>query len=88
MQNHQVSVNGGNDKSTFSSSLSYFTQEGIIGGSKSQFDRYTARLNSTHKVNKIFTFGNNLAYTHLIKRGIGTNQSFNGAYSSALNLDP
>ncbi len=36
----------------------------------------------------MFRFGNNLAYTHLVKRGIGTNQSFNGAYSSALNLDP
>jgi TonB-linked SusC/RagA family outer membrane protein len=88
MQNHQISVTGGGDKSTFASSLSYFTQEGIIGGPKSQFERYTARLNSSHKVNKILSFGNNLAYTHLIKRGIGTNQSFNGAYSSALNLDP
>lgn len=88
MMNHQVSVTGGSEKSTFASTMSYFTQEGIIGGSKSQFDRFTVRINSAHKVNKIFSFGNNLAYTHLIKRGIGANQSFNGAYSSALNLDP
>ncbi len=88
MQSHQLSVSGGNDKSTFASSLSYFAQDGIIGGEKSHFDRYTARLNSSHKVNKRLNFGNNLAYTHLTKRGIGTNQSFNGAYSSALNLDP
>lgn len=88
MQSHQISVTGGGDKSTFASSLSYFTQEGIIGGPKSQFERITARLNSTHKVNSIFRIGNNLAYTHLIKRGVGTNQSFNGVYSSALNLDP
>ena len=88
MQNHQISVGGGNDKSTFASSISYFSQQGIIGGEKSQFDRYTARINSNHKVNKMLTFGNNLAYTHLIKRGIGTNTSFNGAYGSALNLDP
>lgn len=88
IQNHQISVTGGNDKSTYASSLSYFSQEGIIGGSKSQFDRYTARLNTNHKVNKMFTFGNNLAYTHLILRGIGSNQSFNGAFSSAINLDP
>ena len=88
IQNHQLSIIGGNEKSTFASTLSYFSQEGIIGGSKSQFDRYTARINSSHKVGKAFRFGNNLAYTHLIKRGIGSNQSFNGAYSSALNLDP
>ncbi|MDX2415823.1 MAG: TonB-dependent receptor, partial [Bacteroidales bacterium] len=85
---HQLSVSGGNDKSTFASSVSAFEQQGIIGGEKSQFERLTARINSVHKVNSKFTFGNNLAYTHIIRRGIGSNQSFNGAYSSALNLDP
>lgn len=88
MQNHQLSFTGGNEKSTFASTLSYFTQEGIIGGSKSQFDRYTARLNSAHKINDFLRIGNNLAYTHLIRRSVGNNQSFNGAFSSALNLDP
>ncbi len=85
---HQISVAGGSEKSTFASSLSYFSQQGIIGGDKSQFDRITARINSVHEVNKMFTFGNNLAYSHIVRRGIGSNQSFNGAFSSALNLDP
>ena len=88
IQSHQISVTGGGEKSTYASSLSYFSQQGIIGGSKSQFDRYTARLNSYHKVSDIFRFGNTLAYTHLVRRGIGSNQSFNGAFSSALNMDP
>jgi len=88
MQNHQLTFKGGNNKSTYASSLSYFSQQGIIGGKKSQFDRYTARLNSTHKMNDWLNFGNNFAYTHLIKRGIATNASFNGVFSSALNIDP
>jgi len=88
MQNHQLTFKGGNEKSTFASSLSYFSQQGIIGGSKSQFDRYTARLNGTHNINTWLNVGNNFAYTHLIKRGIGTNESFNGVFSSALNMDP
>jgi len=86
--NHDVSVTGGNEKSTYSSSLSYFSQEGIIGGRKSQFDRITARLNSRHQVSHNFSFGNNLSYTNITRRGIASNQSFNGAYSSALNMDP
>jgi len=86
--NHELSVTGGNDKSTYASSMSYFTQQGIIGGDKSQFDRITGRLNSRHEVNSNFRFGSNLAYSHIIRRGIASNQSFNGAYSSALNLDP
>lgn len=88
MFNHEVNVSGGNDKSTFSSSLSYFSQQGIIGGDRSQFDRISARLNTSHEVTDFISFGNNLAYSHIENRGISSNTSFNGAYSSALNLDP
>lgn len=86
--NHEISVSGGNEKTTFSSSLSYFSQQGIIGGDKSQFDRITGRLNLKHKVNDWFTFGSNLSYSNIAQRGIASNASFNGPYSSALNLDP
>jgi TonB-linked SusC/RagA family outer membrane protein len=85
---HQLSINGGNSKSSYTSSFSYFSQEGIIGGEESQFERLTGRLNSRHKVSDFFNFGNNLAYTHLKKNDISANTSFVGAYSSALNLDP
>jgi TonB-dependent starch-binding outer membrane protein SusC len=88
MTNHEISVLGGTEKSTYASSISYFSQQGIIGGEKSQFDRITARLNTTHQVNDKFRFGNNLSYTNITRRGIGSNESFNGAYSSALNMDP
>lgn len=88
MTNHEISVLGGTEKSTYASSISYFSQQGIIGGEKSQFDRITARLNTTHQVNDKFRFGNNLSYSHIIRRGIGSNESFNGAYSGALNMDP
>ncbi len=86
--NHDISVNGGTERSTYSSSLGYFSQQGIIGGDKSQFERISARLNTRHKVNDFFNFGNNIAYSHIFRRGIASNTSFNGAYSSALNIDP
>lgn len=88
MQSHQLSVNGNNGKSSYTSSFSYFNQEGIIGGPESKFERITGRLNSRHKVSDFFNFGNNLSYTHLKKNDISANTSFTGAYSSALNLDP
>ncbi len=88
IESHDVSVSGGNEKSTYMSSLAYFSQQGIIGGDKSQFDRISARLNTNHQVNSAFRFGNNLSYSHIIRRGIASNSSFNGAYSSALNMDP
>ncbi len=88
MVNHNVSVTGGNDVSTFSSSISYFSQEGIIGGDKSKFERITARLNSNHKVTEWLYFGNNLSFSHVNRKGIASNSSFNGVYSSALNMEP
>jgi TonB-dependent starch-binding outer membrane protein SusC len=88
IMNHELSVSGGGDKSTYSSSVSYFSQQGIIGGDRSQFDRISARFNSRHQVNDFIVFGNNLAYSNIERRGIASNSSFNSAYSSALNLDP
>lgn len=88
IMNYDLSIAGGNDKTTYASSVSYFSQQGIIGGEKSQFDRITARLNGNVKATDWFTFGSDLAYSNIMRRGIASNQSFNGAYSSALNLDP
>jgi len=88
ISNHELSVTGGTEHSTYASSLSYFSQQGIIGGDRSQFDRITARLNTRHQVNTQISFGSNLAYSHIIRRGIASNASFNAAYSSALNIDP
>lgn len=88
LTNHQLSITGGNDRSTFAGTLSYFSQEGIVGGDKSQFDRYTARVNSTHKIGERFTFGENLSFTHIDRRSIDGNNEFGGPLMSTLNIDP
>jgi TonB-dependent starch-binding outer membrane protein SusC len=50
MMRHYLSFSGGSEQSKYFASLGYFGQEGIIGGSKADFNRYTVRLNSTHDV--------------------------------------
>ncbi|MEP1893203.1 MAG: SusC/RagA family TonB-linked outer membrane protein, partial [Cyclobacteriaceae bacterium] len=88
IESHQVSITGGSEKSSFASSISYFNQEGIIGGDKSKFERYTARLNSRHEVTNWLNWGNTISYAHIVTKGVTSNGSFNGEYSSALNMDP
>jgi len=86
---HEISLSGGSDKSTFYLSLGYTDQEGIVTSEISKFTKKTIRLNSTHKISKIFTFGQTAGYTH--QRGVGlgnTNSEFGGPLSSAINLDP
>jgi len=87
--NHQLGLSGGNEKSTFFVSLGYQKDEGIVATDISHFEKYNVRLNSTHKLSKIFTFGQTLGYTHTNSQGLGnTNSEYGGPLSSAVNLDP
>ncbi|GAB2547522.1 SusC/RagA family TonB-linked outer membrane protein [Rufibacter soli] len=88
IQNHQVNITGGSEKSGYSAALSYFDQDGIVGGDKSNFQRYTARVNADNQVKSFLKFGTNLAYTHLKRRAFDPNQEFGGILSNALNMDP
>jgi TonB-linked SusC/RagA family outer membrane protein len=77
VQSHNFSMNGGTANTQYSLGLGYFTQDGIVGGDKSHFSRYNARLNlSTDispklKLNSVFLYSNELRNT-LPESGIGS----------------
>lgn len=86
---HEVSMSGGNERSTFYLSFGYQDQEGIVAGPISNYTRKNIRINSTHKLSKIFTFGETVSYSHQKSVGLGnTNSEYGGPLSSAINLDP
>lgn len=85
---HQLSVTGGSEKSTYAISGNYFSQDGIIGGHKSDFDRLTARLNMTHQVKPWLSLGNTFNYTWLNRDAMTDNSEFNSPLIRALNIDP
>ncbi len=86
---NEISLSGGNDKSTFYFSAGMQSQDGIVTTDISNYNKLNLRLNSTHKISKIFTFGQTLGYTHQKSTGLGnTNSEFGGPLSSAINLDP
>lgn len=86
---HELSLSGGTDKSTFYLSFGYQDQQGIVNTAISNYTKKSVRLNSTHKLSNMFTFGQTLGYTHAKSMGIGnTNSEFGGPLSSAINLDP
>jgi TonB-linked SusC/RagA family outer membrane protein len=88
-QNHEFSISGGNEKSTFYTSVGYNTLEGIVASPISKWNRTNVRLNSTHKIKPWFTIGENLGYSHVVNSGLGpVNREFGGPLSSAINLDP
>ncbi len=89
IQNHEVSVSGGNDRSTYFTSFGYYDQEGVIATSISNYKRLNLRLNATHKVNDWLRFGTNIGYSHIKSQGsLNTNSEYGGPLASAINLDP
>ena len=86
-QSHTISMSGGNDLSTYSSSIGYSNQEGIIGvgDGKSTYERLSFRINSEHVIVKdILKFGQHLNLLRINTGGIQTgglyNNSIRGLY--------
>jgi TonB-linked SusC/RagA family outer membrane protein len=86
---HELSVSGGTDNSTFYMSVGITDQEGIVTTDISNYIRKNIRLNSTHKLGKYINIGQNLGYSHEKTVGLGnTNSEYGGPLASAVNLDP
>jgi len=86
---HELSLSGGSDRSTFYISFGWQDQQGIVAKDISNYTRKNMRINSTHKLSKVFTFGEAIGYSHQTSVGLGnTNSEFGGPLSSAINLDP
>ncbi len=88
MQKHHLSYSGGTDKSNYSISGSYLSQDGIITGSRDLFKRYSVRLNSDHKIATWLKIGENMAFTHSLRKGVAEDNEYGGVIGSALQLDP
>lgn len=89
IQNHELSISGGNAKSTYYFSFGHLDQEGIVATDISHYKRLNLRLNATHQVNDWLRFGNNFGYSHIKNKGsLNSNSEYGGPLASAINLDP
>lgn len=80
--NHQISVNGGSEKTQFNVSLGYFKEEGLV--KTMGFEKLTSRVNLDHQINNTFKVGTSTLYSHsLQQRGGG-----NTAIDEAVNQTP
>lgn len=85
--NHSLILSGGSENSRYVTSLSYRYQDGIVAEGKSNFERFTARLNSEHTVRRL-DYGSRFNYTRKTTRGINPNEEFGGVMARAMNMDP
>jgi TonB-linked SusC/RagA family outer membrane protein len=89
-QNYVLGATGGTQYSSYSMSLAKTGQQGIVGGSDlSNYDRYTARFNSEHKLyNGVVTLGENMTFAYVKNRGISVGNQYSNTLRSAFNVSP
>jgi TonB-linked SusC/RagA family outer membrane protein len=85
MQNHQLSVTGGNEKTQYAVSGGWMKQDGIIIGS--DFTRFNVRTNIDATVNKFIKVGGSLAYTNTDET-LTNNDGGDGVVLQALAMQP
>jgi len=83
MQNHAVSVNGGDARTQYLFSAAYFDQDGIALGSG--FKRYSVRLNLDNKTTNWLKIGTSLQLSHVDEN---VNATTSSVISNALSLTP
>ncbi len=87
IMSHNLTLNGGSEKVTYSFGVSHLDQEGIIGAKKSDFQRSTARFNIGVDISDAFTFTANSIYTSIDRRSINEN-GLGSVLFNALNIPP
>jgi TonB-linked SusC/RagA family outer membrane protein len=83
MNNHNLTVSGGDDRTQYLLSTSYFKQEGIAIGS--DFTRTSVRLNLDNRTTNWLKVGTSL---QLARVSENQNSTASGVIGSALNLTP
>lgn len=71
IMNHELSVDGGSEKISYSIGGSYFTQDGILDMKSSSYKRYNLRLKLEAKATDWLTIGAGLVYSKSDQTGYG-----------------
>ena len=88
IQNYHVGIDGGTDKSNYSFSTSWFSQDGTVIGS--DYNRLTLRANTSFQVKPWLKVGENLSFVYGKGRNAMNNSASAGAsvISAALAMAP
>jgi TonB-linked SusC/RagA family outer membrane protein len=80
-----ITINKGTEKSTYSFGASYLDQDGIVGGDKANFNRFTVRLNFNTDIYKNLKFTSSSVYTNTNRKGLSEN-TLGSVLFNALNM--
>ena len=88
MQKHNISISGGNERTTYLMSLSFLNQDGIVKGNDSKYKRYSGMFNGTQVINKWLKVGSSIQLSRTDRRSMNENDEYRGVISNSLLMDP
>ncbi|TBN04023.1 TonB-dependent receptor [Hyunsoonleella flava] len=87
ISNINFSGSGGTEKSAYTFGASYLNQDGIVGASKNNFERFTARLGYQYDILDNLKFSATALYTNSTKNNLPEG-SIGSVLYSAVNINP
>ena len=88
LQRHHLAFSGATEKGNYYVSGAYMNQDGVVGGDKSHYERFSLRTNITQQVKPWVKVGTNVNYSHFKRNALTENDEFGGIVASAMMLDP
>ena len=85
--NHELSVRGGSNKSSYAMSYGYLNQDGLIVGDGYKSHRHNARINLTTRVFDRLKINGNLSYIDFARQDIGYSGT-SGVFRLAQRISP
>ncbi|WP_299152983.1 TonB-dependent receptor [uncultured Christiangramia sp.] len=82
-----LNISGGGDRSKYSFGASYFNQDGIVGGSKSNYDRFTGRVNYNLEIIDNLKLNLSGIYTNSNRKTLAEN-ALGSVLFNAVNMNP
>ena len=83
---HNISVEGGNDKGHFLAGLNILNNDGIVKGDKDVYKRFTAQLNADYKFNDWLTVTSNTSVEKWSTKAVGN--GYGSFLNSVVSIDP
>ena len=84
---HGVTVQGGNNRGHYFTSINYIDNDGIIRGEKDTYQRLTAQVNADYKIFDWFTVGTTNSFEKWSRTSV-SQSSYGSMLNSVMSLDP
>lgn len=83
--NADLTLSGGTKNSRSSFGMSYLSQDGIVGGDKANFNRFTTRISHDRKILKKIEFNSSIIYSGTVRKTISENAIGSVLYNAVNN---